>query len=73
MDSIHVPLNQNTIHLVDEKTIRTMKKGSIIINTARGKVVDEEALIRALEDGHVSGTQDFSGTEVFDPDFTPIW
>ncbi|KAB5593811.1 Polyubiquitin-C [Ceratobasidium theobromae] len=51
--SIHVPLNQNTIHLVDEKTIRTMKKGSIIINTARGKVVDEEALIRALEDGHL--------------------
>lgn len=54
LDSIHVPLNENTVHLVDEKTIRTMKKGSIIINTARGKVVDEDALIRALEDGHVS-------------------
>jgi hypothetical protein len=54
LGSIHVPLNENTVHLVDEKAIRTMKKGSIIINTARGKVIDEEALIRALEDGHVS-------------------
>ncbi|KAH7334752.1 2-hydroxyacid dehydrogenase [Rhizoctonia solani] len=51
--SIHVPLNEKTVHLVDEKAIRTMKKGSIIINTARGKVIDEEALIRALEDGHL--------------------
>jgi phosphoglycerate dehydrogenase-like enzyme len=47
-------LNEKTVHLVDEKAIRTMKKGSIIINTARGKVIDEDALIRALEDGHVS-------------------
>ena len=52
--SVHVPLNENTVNLVDEKAIRTLKKGSIIINTARGKVIDEEALIRALEDGHVS-------------------
>ncbi|EUC62409.1 D-isomer specific 2-hydroxyacid dehydrogenase, NAD-binding protein [Rhizoctonia solani AG-3 Rhs1AP] len=51
--SIHVPLNEKTVHLVDEKAIRTMKKGSIIINTARGKVIDEEALVRALEDGHL--------------------
>ncbi|KAG8721451.1 hypothetical protein FRC09_007875 [Ceratobasidium sp. 395] len=51
--SIHVPLNDNTVHLVDEKSIRALKKGSIIINTARGKVIDEEALIRALEDGHL--------------------
>ncbi|KAG8688085.1 hypothetical protein FRC08_011632 [Ceratobasidium sp. 394] len=51
--SVHVPLNENTVNLVDEKAIRTMKKGSIIINTARGKVIDEEALIRALEDGHL--------------------
>ncbi|CCO30213.1 Polyubiquitin 3 [Rhizoctonia solani AG-1 IB] len=51
--SVHVPLNEKTVHLVDEKAIRTMKKGSIIINTARGKVIDEDALIRALEDGHL--------------------
>jgi hypothetical protein len=52
--SVHAPLNQQTVGLVGEKEIRAMKKGSIIVNTARGKVMDEEALIRALEDGHVS-------------------
>lgn len=52
--SVHTPLRADTVHLVGEKEIRTMKKGSIIINTARGKVIDEEALIRALEDGHLS-------------------
>jgi len=52
--SLHVPLRNETVHLVGEKEIRTMKKGSIIVNTARGKVIDEEAMIRALEDGHLS-------------------
>ncbi|KAG2153350.1 D-isomer specific 2-hydroxyacid dehydrogenase [Suillus clintonianus] len=52
--SLHVPLRDETVHLVGEKQIRAMKKGSIIVNTARGKVVDEEAMIRALEDGHLS-------------------
>lgn len=52
--SVHCPLNEHTIGLVGEKQIRKMKKGSIIINTARGKVIDEAALIRAIEDGHVS-------------------
>lgn len=52
--SVHVPLRQDTVGLVGEKMIRQLKPKSIIINTARGKVIDEEALIRALEDGHVS-------------------
>ena len=51
--SVHVPLRKDTENLVGEKQIRTMKKGSIIVNTARGKVIDEAAMIRALEDGHV--------------------
>ncbi|KAG1817979.1 uncharacterized protein BJ212DRAFT_1446514 [Suillus subaureus] len=51
--SLHVPLRDETVHLVGEKEIRAMKKGSIIVNTARGKVVDEEAMIRALADGHL--------------------
>ncbi|KAF9017153.1 2-hydroxyacid dehydrogenase [Rhodocollybia butyracea] len=42
--SVHVPLRPDTVHL----------KGAIIINTARGKVIDEEAMIRALEDGHLA-------------------
>jgi glyoxylate reductase len=53
--SVHVPLKEETVGLVGEKWIRKLRKGSIIINTARGKVIDEEAMIKALEDGHVSG------------------
>lgn len=52
--SVHVPLRADTIGLVGEKWIRALKPGAILINTARGKVIDEEAMIRALEDGHVS-------------------
>ncbi|KAG5647111.1 hypothetical protein DXG03_001482 [Asterophora parasitica] len=52
--SLHVPLRAETVGLVGEKWIRALKPGAIIINTARGKVIDEEAMIRALEDGHVS-------------------
>ena len=52
--SVHVPLSADTVGLVGEKMIRALKPGAIIINTARGGVIDEEAMIRALEDGHVS-------------------
>jgi len=52
--SVHVPLRPDTEALVDEVMIRKLKKGAVLVNTARGKVVDEAALIRALEDGHVS-------------------
>lgn len=51
--SVHVPLRPDTVGLVGEKWIRALKPRSVLINTARGKVIDEEALIRALEDGHV--------------------
>ena len=51
---ISIPLSAATRGLIGEKQIRTMKRGSIIVNTARGPVVDEEAMIRALQDGHVS-------------------
>ena len=51
--SIHVPLREETTGLVGEHQIRAMKRGSIIVNTARGKVLDEAAVIRALEDGQV--------------------
>lgn len=52
--SIHVPLRKETEKIIGEREIRALKKGSVIINTARGKVIDEEAMIRALQDGHVS-------------------
>ena len=51
--SIHVPLKKETEGLVGEEMIRKLKKGAIVINTARGKVIDEDAMIRALQDGHV--------------------
>lgn len=67
--SVHVPLREETIGLVGEKWIRLMKKGSVIVNTARGKVIDEEALIRALEDGHLGA----AGLDVFpnEPEVNP--
>ena len=52
--SIHLPLRPETTGLVGERWIRLLKPGAIIINTARGKILDEEAMIRALEDKHVS-------------------
>ena len=52
--SVHVPLRPDTVGLVGEKWIRALKPRAILINTARGKVIDEDAMIRALEDGHVS-------------------
>ena len=52
--SVHIPHRPDTEGLVDEGMIRKLKKGAVLVNTARGKVVDEAALIRALEDGHVS-------------------
>ncbi|KAI9441654.1 hypothetical protein H4582DRAFT_1934035 [Lactarius indigo] len=47
--------------LVSEEMIRKLKKGAILVNTARGKVIDEDALIRALEDGHLGAV----GLDVF--------
>lgn len=53
--SLHVPLNDDTYHMVDEKFLRRCKEGVILVNTSRGKVVDQMALVRALESGKVSG------------------
>jgi len=47
--SIHVPATQETAGLVDERFLATMKEGAILINTSRGDVVDEEALVAAMD------------------------
>jgi phosphoglycerate dehydrogenase-like enzyme len=52
--SLHVPLNQSTAGMIGEKEIRTLQRGSVLLNTSRGRIVDQEAMIRALEDGHVT-------------------
>lgn len=53
--SVHVPRNPQTIGLIGERELALVKPGVRIINTARGGVVDEEALLRALTDGRVAG------------------
>jgi len=62
--TLHTPLMPETHHLIGERELRLMKPGAFLINVSRGPVVDEAALIRALEDGHLSG----AGLDVFDPE-----
>jgi len=62
--SVHTPLTAETHHLVNRAVIRSMKPGAILINAARGAVVDETALIEALQDGHLGG----AGLDVYDPE-----
>ena len=51
--SVHLPLSDATRHLIGRKEFDMMKTGVVIVNTARGKIIDEEALVEALEDGTV--------------------
>jgi phosphoglycerate dehydrogenase-like enzyme len=53
--SLHVPLNDSTRHLIDAKALDRMKPKAILINTCRGEVVDEPALIDALRRGRILG------------------
>jgi len=53
--SIHCPLNESTRHLMGERAFKKMEKKPILINTSRGPIVDEKALIQALVEGRVSG------------------
>jgi len=51
--SLHVPLTDETRHLIDARRLALMKPTAVLVNTARGPVVDEEALAQALEDGTI--------------------
>jgi D-lactate dehydrogenase len=53
--SLHVPLLPETRHLINARTLAQMKRGVILINTSRGKLIDTRALIAALKSGHVGG------------------
>lgn len=51
--SLHAPLLPSTHHLINAAALRQMKRGAILINTSRGGLIDTEALIAALKDGHM--------------------
>ncbi|MDR0519843.1 MAG: phosphoglycerate dehydrogenase [Clostridiales Family XIII bacterium] len=59
--SLHVPLTDATKHLMDSRRIGMMKQGAYIVNTARGGLIDEAALLTALESGSIGG----AGIDVF--------
>ena len=53
--TINAPLHPETENLFDEKLLNTMKRGAYLVNTARGKIVDRDAIVRALESGQLAG------------------
>ncbi len=59
--SIHTPLTAETRNLLSRERIRRMKRGAVLVNTARGGIVDDEALAEALRDGHLAA----AGVDVF--------
>lgn len=60
--SLHVPLTADTYHLIDADVLRAMKPTAHLVNTARGPVVDEQALVAALRDGQIAG----AGLDVYE-------
>ncbi len=53
--TLHVPLTEETRHMVDARRLGLMRKGSYLVNTSRGGVVDEQALVAALREGRLGG------------------
>jgi D-lactate dehydrogenase len=60
--SLHCPLTEQTTHLIDKNTISYMKKGVMIINTGRGKLIDTKDVIDALKTGHIG----YLGIDVYE-------
>jgi glyoxylate reductase len=67
--SLHVPLTDATHHLIDEDALRSMRSTAVLVNTSRGPVVDEPALVRALQEGWIAG----AGLDVYEnePELAP--
>jgi D-3-phosphoglycerate dehydrogenase len=64
---VHVPLNHETHHMINAAAMKRMKKGAFLVNASRGPVVDEKALVAALDSGHLGG----AGLDVFEQEPTP--
>ncbi len=60
--SIHIPYTTETHHFISTRELALMKRGAILINTARGPIVDEKALVRSLQEGTIAG----AGLDVFE-------
>ena len=60
--TVHVPSGKDTHHLINEAVLRRMKPQAVVINTARGNIIDEKALCRALQEGWIAG----AGLDVFE-------
>lgn len=60
--SLHCDLNRDTHHIINQKTLKMFKKGAFLINTGRGKLIDEEALVEALKAGQLGG----AGLDVYE-------
>lgn len=60
--SIHAPLNEQTHYLFDENALRQMKKNAYLINVGRGGIIEEQALVKVLNEGHLAGV----GLDVFE-------
>jgi lactate dehydrogenase-like 2-hydroxyacid dehydrogenase len=69
--SLHMPATAQTRGIVDRETIAALKHGAVVVNTARGELIDDEALIDSLEDGKVGAV----GLDVFtgEPALNPRW
>lgn len=54
--TINCPLHKSTRGLFDQALLTSMKKGAYLVNTARGAIVDRDALVKVMESGHLAGT-----------------
>ncbi|QDT88685.1 phosphoglycerate dehydrogenase [Gimesia algae] len=66
--TLHLPVTPETIDIINRDTLAIMKQGSVLINTARGGLIDENALVEALESGHLRG----AGLDVFKKEPLPV-
>ena len=71
--SLHLPLTSETYHLIDDAALRKMKPDALLINTSRGALVEEAALVLALREGRLGGAglDTFEQIDVFTPDEAP--